>query len=51
MVAILEMTNSIRLSSMTRLTTPFSGRGGGFCQVRGGFLIPRPWPASADGRR
>jgi hypothetical protein len=33
------------------LTKPFSGRGGGFCQDREGFLIPRPWPASADGRR
>jgi hypothetical protein len=33
------------------LTKPFSGRGGGFCQDREGFPIPRPWPASADGRR
>jgi hypothetical protein len=33
------------------LTKPFSGRGGGFGQARGGFPIPRPWPASADGRR
>jgi hypothetical protein len=36
---------------MTRLTKPFSGRGVAASQVRGGVRYPRPWPASADGRR
>jgi hypothetical protein len=34
-----------------QLTKPFSGRGVGACQARGDVLYPRPWPASADGRR
>ena len=36
---------------MTRLTKPFSGRGGALVQVRGVVPYPRPKPASADGRR
>jgi hypothetical protein len=39
------------MNKLANLTKPFSGRGVAACQVRGGVLYPRPWPASADGTR